>query len=87
MNWELRFSKRADKQLSKLDHRQSKIIVAWLLKNINGCDDPRAHGRALTADHKGKWRYRIGNYRVLAEIKDEVLLVLALQVGHRKDVY
>ena len=87
MNWELRFSKKADKQLSKLDPRQSRIIVAWLLKNIYGCKDPRVHGKALSADQKGMWRYRIGNYRVLVEISDKELVVLAIQVGHRKDIY
>ena len=87
MRWTLRFSKKADKQLSKLDPQQSRVIVAWLLKNIDGCKDPRAWGKPLAAEHKGQWRYRIGNYRILVEIKDNELLVLALQIGHRKDIY
>ncbi|MCL2678887.1 MAG: type II toxin-antitoxin system RelE/ParE family toxin [Dehalococcoidia bacterium] len=87
MKWSLRYAAKAEKQLSKLDGGQSRIIVAWLLKNIEGCDNPRVFGSPLSVDHKGKWRYRIGSYRVLIEIQDNVLIVLALQVGHRKGVY
>ncbi|MCL2826319.1 MAG: type II toxin-antitoxin system RelE/ParE family toxin [Eggerthellaceae bacterium] len=87
MTYRLRYSKKASKQLDKLDARQSKIISLWLLSNIDGCDDPRAYGSALTADHKGKWRYRVGNYRVLVETQDSELIVLALEIGHRKEIY
>ena len=85
--WRLVFSKRADKQLSKMDSGVSRIIVAWLLKNIDGCEDPRAHGKGLTANRSGKWRYRVGDYRILCEIKDSELVVLAIEIGHRRDVY
>ena len=85
--WRLVFSQRADKQLSKLDPRVRRIILRWLLKNIEGCSDPRAHGKCLTADKSGKWRYRIGDYRVLCEIQDDELVVLAIEIGHRREVY
>lgn len=87
MSFQLRYSKKAEKQLSKLDAKQSQIIVAWLMKNIDGCDNPRSFGSALTANHKHKWRYRIGDYRVLVDIQDETLIILAIQIGHRRDVY
>jgi len=87
MIYSLRYSKRASKQLDKIDKSQSKIITLWLLKNIDGCEDPRVLGSALSAGHKGKWRYRVGKYRILVEIKDEELIVLALEIGHRKEVY
>ena len=87
MSWHLRYSAKAEKQLSKLDAHQSRIIVAWLMKNIDGCDDPRALGSALVADHRGKWRYRVGSYRVLAEIQDDLLVVLAIEIGHRSSIY
>ena len=85
--YRLMFSKRADKQLSKMDPGVRRVIVAWLLKNVDGCADPRAHGKGFTAAWSGKWRYRIGDYRVLCEIQDEELVVLAIEVGHRKSVY
>lgn len=81
------FSKKADKQLSKLDPGISRVIVTWLLKNLDGCEDPRRLGKPLKGEKSGIWRYRIGDYRALCEIQDEELLVLALEVGHRRDIY
>ncbi len=85
--WRLEFSKRADKQLSKMNPGVRRMIIAWLLKNVDGCADPRAHGKGLVANRSGEWRYRVGDYRVLCEIQDERLVVLALEIGHRRDVY
>jgi len=85
--WRLLYARRADKQLSNPDPGVSRIIVAWLNKNVDGADDPRAHGKGLTADRSGQWRYRIGNYRVLCEIREHELVVLAIDIGHRSDVY
>ncbi len=85
--WSLQFSKRADKQLAKMDPGVRRIILSWLLKNIDGCEDPRAHGKGLVSNRSGEWRYRIGDYRVLCEIRDKDLVVLAIEVGHRCEVY
>lgn len=85
--WRLVFSKRAEKQISKMDAETRRIIVAWLLKNVDGCDDPRAHGKGLTVNLSSAWRYRIGDYRVLCDIRDDELVVLALEIGHRREVY
>lgn len=85
--WRLVFSQRADKQLSKLDPGVRRIILRWLLKNIDGCSDPHVYGKCLTANKSGKWRYRIGDYRVLCEIQDEELVILAIEIGHRREIY
>ncbi|WP_293694403.1 type II toxin-antitoxin system RelE/ParE family toxin [uncultured Agrococcus sp.] len=85
--WRLLYSLRADKQLSKLDPGVGRVIVAWLNKNIDGCDNPRSQGKSLAAGLSGKWRYRVGDYRVLCEIRDTELVVLAIEVGHRRDIY
>lgn len=85
--WQLVFSRKADDQLSKLDKSVSRIIVAWLMKNVNGCENPRAHGKGLTGNHAGEWRYRVGDYRVLCDIQDDKLVVLAVNIGHRSKVY
>jgi mRNA interferase RelE/StbE len=87
MTWRLRYTKKTDRQLSKLDKHTNRIIVAWLNKNIDGCTDPRAFGKALSANYAGKWRYRIGNYRVLVDIQDKELIVLALEIAHRAKAY
>lgn len=84
--WRLEFSKKADKQLEKMDPGIRRVIVAWLLKNIDGCVNPRDHGKGLTANKSGKWRYRVGDYRILCEIQDDELVVLAIEIGHRREI-
>ena len=83
----LEFSKRADEQLSKMDPGVRRVIVSWLLKNIGGCDGPRAHGKNLTPNRSGEWRYRIGDYRVLCDIQDGELVVPAIEIGHRREAH
>ena len=87
MKYKLIFSKRAQKQLYKLDRDTFNIITNWLNKNINGCEDPRAKGKALTANRSGEWRYRIGDYRVIAEIHDKEVVILVVDAGHRSKIY
>ena len=87
MTWSLRWSDKALKQLRKLDPYQREIILRWMGKNVDGCADPRVHGKELTANRRDQWRYRVGQYRVLCEIRDGDLVVLALEVGHRSKVY
>jgi mRNA interferase RelE/StbE len=87
MKWTLEYSTKARKQLRKLDPAQRAIILFWMDKNINGCDNPRLHGRGLVGNHTGVWRYRIGDYRVLCDIQDGKLIVLAFNIEHRSKVY
>ena len=84
--YELQYSKEALKELKKLDNSVARVIYAWLKKNIDGCVDPRAHGKALSANRAGQWRYRVGNYRIICKIEDEKVIVLVLTVGHRSAV-
>lgn len=77
----------AIKELKKLDKYTRKLIYAWIDKNLQGCENPRVHGKALTANRAGQWRYRVGDYRLIAEIEDENITILVLNVGHRRDVY
>lgn len=85
--YSVEYSATAVKQLSKMDTATRKLIRAWIEKNLVGCTDPRAHGKGLTGDKSGKWRYRIGNYRILAEIYEDRLVIHVFKVGHRRDVY
>lgn len=87
MSYKLQFSNDALKQLRKLDKHQAKLITQWLYANIDGIEDPHSRGKGLEANLSGLWRYRVGNYRVLCQIDDGNLIVLALSVGHRRDVY
>lgn len=87
MIYHLQYSKQFEKQLKKMDRHEAQKIYNWLRENIEGCNNPRLHGKALKGNLGGLWRYRIENYRVIAEINDSVLNVLAVKVDHRKQVY
>ena len=63
------------------------MIVGWIEKNIEGCENPRLHGKGLLGNKSGQWRYRIGDYRIVCEIRDNEVVVLVLEVGHRKNIY
>ena len=81
------FTQEALRQLKKLDKYTAMMIVAWVRKNLEGCENPRQHGKGLTANRSGQWRYRVGDYRLIAEIQDSRIVILILNVGHRRDVY
>jgi len=77
----------AKKNLKKLDKYTASMILGWIRKNLEGCKNPRQHGKGLTANKTGEWRYRIGDYRVLAEINDGKIIILVLNIGHSRDIY
>ena len=81
------FAKPALKQLKKLDKPTSALILGWIRKNLEGCTDPRIHGKGLTANRSGQWRYRVGDYRIIAEINDDTVTIMVVNIGHRRDVY
>lgn len=87
MKYRLLFTERAKKQLKKMDKQISALIIGWLEKNIEGSVNPRQHGKSLTGDKSGQWRYRVGNYRIICEIIDDEVIILVLEVGHRRDIY
>ena len=87
MTYHVEFSKRALKDIKRLDKATAALILGWIRKNLEGCENPRAHGKGLTANHSGEWRYRVGDYRLLAEIQDGKLVIIMLTVGHRSEVY
>ena len=71
----------------KLNRSVLILIKSWIEKNLVDTDDPRRHGKGLASNRSGQWRYRVGNYRILAEIEDKELIILAIEVGHRNSVY
>ncbi|MBQ2608754.1 MAG: type II toxin-antitoxin system RelE/ParE family toxin [Butyrivibrio sp.] len=87
MMYHVEFTKNALKQLKKMDKSSASLILGWIRKNIEGCDNPRVHGKGLTANRSGQWRYRVGDYRIITEIEDDKVIVLVLNVGHRRDIY
>ena len=87
MTFEVELTEQAIKELKKMDKHDAALITGWIRKNLQGCSNPRQHGKALTANHSGEWRYRVGNYRLLAEIQDEKVIILILTIGHRSKIY
>lgn len=87
MSWKVETTSRFDKEFKKLDRYTQRIIKGWIVKNLVGTDNPRAKGKGLTANRSGQWRYRIGDYRLICQIQDDTLVILALSVGHRSIVY
>lgn len=87
MKFQVLTTERFEREFRKLDRYTQRMLKAWIDKNLIGCTDPRQHGKALTANRKGQWRYRIGDYRLICDIEDEELVILALSVGHRREVY
>ena len=76
-----------DKSFKKTDKQTQKIIKAWIEKNLVGCENPRIHGKGLTANKSGQWRYRVGDYRILAEIRESELVLVLVEIGHRSRIY
>lgn len=87
MSWRVETTARFDKEFKKLDRYTQQIIKGWIVKNLIDTDNPRARGKGLTADRSGQWRYRIGDYRLICQIQDDQLVILALSVGHRSIIY
>jgi mRNA interferase RelE/StbE len=81
------FSEAAGKQLSKMDRPVAKRILDWTEKYLEGTTDPRAHGKELAGDLRGFWRYRVGKYRLIADIRDDEIIIEIVSVGHRANVY
>jgi len=84
--WTLEVSDQARKQLRKIDIRQADRITR-AMTDVARLDDPRQRGHALVGDYAGHWRYRIGDYRVIAKIEDGRMVIVVIAVGHRREVY
>ena len=87
MKYKVEYTERAVKSLRKLDPSVRSFLNAWIDKNLIDCEDPRIYGKGLTANRTGQWRYRVGDYRIIADIQDEILTILVIEVGHRRNVY
>ena len=87
MNYEVEYLPSVFETLEKMDKFTRRIIVEWIEKNLVGCENPRVHGKALVADRKGEWRYRVGDYRIIAKIEDNKLIILVIAIGHRREIY
>ncbi len=87
MAWRIEFDPAALKELEKLDKTVERRIVKFLLDRVANLEDPRQIGGSLQGSRSGLWKYRVGDYRVICSLEHDRLVVLVLQVGHRREVY
>ena len=87
MKYKIEVTKSFLKQFGKLDRNVQEMIYTWIYKHIYECEDPRSYGKPLQNDLNGLWRYRIGDYRLIVDIKDKKAIILMIKIGHRKEVY
>ena len=87
MAWTVEFSKPADKELRKLPQTVQVRITKFLRERVLELPDPRLIGQALQGNLAGKWRYRVGDYRIICKIEDQKMVILVIEIGHRSDIY
>lgn len=87
MVWTINYSDRALKSLRKMDKQNARRIVDFMDLRIAAAADPRQSGKSLKGELGEFWRYRVGDYRILCEIRDDELVILAATIGHRREVY
>ncbi len=87
MKYHVEFSESVYKTLSKLNKYTAKMLINWISDKIEGCDNPRVHGKALSGNLAGLWRYRVGDWQIIAKLEDDKLVILVLAIGHRREIY
>lgn len=88
MTWRIEFQHPAVKQLKKISKSEANRIVSFLADRVAQDDNPRRTGTALQGSEIGNfWRYRVGDYRIICDIQDHKLVVLVVEIGHRREIY
>lgn len=87
MEYKVIYEKEMIKKLKKIDKKQRDLIIAWIGKNLENTKNPRKPGKALKGSLNTYWRYRVGSYRIIAEIQDKNIKIILIDVGHRGDIY
>jgi mRNA interferase RelE/StbE len=85
--WTIAFTKKADTSLDKITTRDAERIVAFLKDRVSQSTNPRDLGAALSGDGANHWRYRVGDYRIICKIEDEIVTVVEIEIGHRQAIY
>ncbi len=88
MTWQIEFDESARKELAKLDRQVARRLIDFLKNRVLNLRDPRSVGQALRGSTLGEfWKYRVGDFRIIASIQDDRMIVLVLRVGNRSDIY
>ncbi|WP_312654538.1 type II toxin-antitoxin system RelE/ParE family toxin [Proteiniclasticum sp.] len=87
MRYKVEYTKTAVKQLKKMDKKIAALILSYIENKLVNCENPRVIGKVLQGNLDDKWRYRVGDYRILAKIEDEKVIITVVEIGHRRDIY
>lgn len=87
MVWTIEFDEQAKKELKQIDKKAQKNIIDFLKTRIATEESPYRFGEALKQNLAGLWKYRVGNYRIITEIQENIVTVIVLRVGHRSKIY
>ena len=88
MAWTIELHRDAERDLSRLGTENARRILKFLHQRLATLDDPRSIGEALHGPVLGKyWKYRVGDYRLIADVQDEVIRIVIIRIGHRRQVY
>ena len=86
-SYKVKMSSAARKKLKKMDSATQARIVNWLETNLDGCENPRRLGKALSGEWYGHWRYRVGDYRIIAKIEDDKIIIFVVKIDKRGEIY
>ena len=87
MKYSVRYKKTAERKLKKLDPSVRERIMMWVEKNLEGCENPRTRDKALEGEWEDYRRYRVGDYRLVADIQDDKIIILIVNVDKRNDLF
>ncbi|OZA13095.1 MAG: addiction module toxin RelE [Hydrogenophilales bacterium 17-62-8] len=88
MAWQIELSETAEKQLAKLDKPVARRLLSFIRERLASLDDPRSIGQALRGSELGEfWKYRVGDWRLVCQIKDAKILITVVRLGNRREVY
>jgi mRNA interferase RelE/StbE len=88
LTWNIEIDPAAERELRKLDRQVARRLLQFLFERVANLDNPRSIGEALKGSRLGDfWKYRVGDYRIIASIEDKALIILVVRIGNRRDVY
>jgi mRNA interferase RelE/StbE len=85
--WTIQTSKLFEKQIKSLEINDKKRILAYLKKRVSISDNPKQLAKPLSGNLRGYWRFRVGNYRIITDIQEQIFTIVAIEVNNGKDIY
>ncbi|MCA0339195.1 MAG: type II toxin-antitoxin system RelE/ParE family toxin [Proteobacteria bacterium] len=87
MAWQVRLESRVEKELDKIGSADRERILRYLFNRVATLENPRDLGEALAGSWSGHWKYRLGDYRIIAKLEDRIVTVTVVKIGNRREVY